>query len=317
MTLAVAPPWAAAEALGATAPELAGFQDEPLQMKSGTAGKTGFLHLGFERRGSHTILADLERRAPYMVQRALYCDQEMPDLPWVFLITTTGCLLQGDRLALDIALGKGAQAHVTTQSATKIHAMDANYAAQVQTITLADDAYLEFLPDPVIPHRRARFISDTRISVAATATLFLSEIIQPGRKHHHPDECFGATVVSVSTSAARPAGHAPLFTEKLVIDPGRYPMRQTGVMGSFDVFGNVIVCTPKAVADRIYARVEADVDTARGLAFGACRLPNDAGLIFKVLGVETAQVKAKVREFWRLVRQEAVDRNLPPPFFWR
>jgi urease accessory protein len=317
MTLAVAPPWAAAEALGATAPELAEFQDEPPQMKSGTAGKTGFLHLGFERRGSHTILAGLERRAPYMVQRALYCDQAMPDLPWVFLITTTGCLLQGDRLALDIALGKGARAHVTTQSATKIHAMDANYAAQVQTVTLADDAYLEFLPDPVIPHRRARFISDTRISVAATATLFLSEIIQPGRKHHHPDECFGATVVSVSTSAARPGGHAPLFTEKLVIDPGRYPMRQTGVMGSFDVFGNVIVCTPKAVADRIYARVEADVDIARGLAFGACRLPNDAGLIFKVLGVETAQVKAKVREFWRLVRQEAVDRNLPPPFFWR
>ena len=106
-----------------------------------------------------------------MVQRALYCDQEMPDLACVFLITTTGCLLQGDRLALDITLGPRAQAHVTTQSATKIHAMDANYAAQTQTITLADDAYLEFLPDPVIPHRRARFVSDTRISVAPTATL--------------------------------------------------------------------------------------------------------------------------------------------------
>ena len=244
MTLAASAPWAAAEALGASAPELAAFQDEPLQMKSGTAGKTGFLRLGFERRGSRTILANLERRAPYMAQRALYCDQEMPDLAWVFLITTTGCLLQGDRLALDITLGSGAQAHVTTQSATKIHAMDANYAAQTQTITLADDAYLEFLPDPVIPHRRARFISDTRISVAPTATLLFSEIIQPGRKHHHPDECFGATVMSISTSAARPDGRT-LFTEKLVIEPQRYPMRQTGVMDSFDVFGNVILCTPK------------------------------------------------------------------------
>ena len=74
-------------------------------MKSGTVGKTGFLRLGFEHRGSRTILANLERRAPYMAQRALYCDQEMPDLACVFLITTTGCLLQGDRLALDITLG--------------------------------------------------------------------------------------------------------------------------------------------------------------------------------------------------------------------
>ena len=204
MIPAAFPPWARAEALGASMPEFASFQDEPPQMSSGTVGKTGFLRLGFEHRSGKTILANLERRVPYMVQRALHCDEQMPGLAYVFLITTTGCLLQGDRLALDITLRPRAQAHVTSQSATKIHAMDANYAAQSQTITLADDAYLEFLPDPVIPHRHARFISDTQISVAPSATLLLSEIIQPGRKHHHPDECFGATVLSLSTAAARP-----------------------------------------------------------------------------------------------------------------
>jgi urease accessory protein len=314
--MATSVPWAAAEALGASAPELAAFQDEPLQMKSGTVGKTGFLHLGFERRGRRTILVKLERRAPYMAQRALYCDQEMPDLAWVFLITTTGCLLQGDRLALEVKLGSGARAHVTTQSATKIHAMDANYAAQTQTVALSDDAYLEFLPDPVIPHRNARFVSDTRISIAPTATLLLSDVIQPGRKHHHPDECFGTTVMLLSTSAVRTDGRT-LFTEKLLIDPRQYPMRQTGVMDSFDVFGNVILCTPRGNADRICARVEAEVDLVRGLAFGACRLPNDAGLIFKVLGRETAQVKAKVREFWGVVRKEVIGADLSPPFLWR
>jgi urease accessory protein len=311
-----AAPWAAAETLGASAPELAAFQDEPLQMKSGTAGKNGFLRLGFEHRGSRTILADLERRAPFMAQRALYCDQEMPALACVFLITTTGCLLQGDRLALDVTLGTGAQAHVTTQSAIRIHTMDANYAAQTQTITLGDDAYLEFLPDPVIPHRRARFVSDTRISIAPTATLLYSEIIQSGRKHHHPDECFGATVISISVAAARPDGR-PLFSEKLLIEPQKNPMRQTGVMDSFDVFGNVILCTTKDKADRIHQRVGADVDLVRGVAFGACRLPNDAGLIFKILGRETTQVKAKVREFWAVAREEVIGAGLPPPFLWR
>ena len=114
-------PWAAAEALGGSAPEMAAFQDEPLQMKSGTVGKSGFLRLGLECRGNRTILADLDRRAPYMAQRALYCDQAMPELACVFMITTTGCLLQGDRLALEVVLGPRARAHVTTQSATKIH----------------------------------------------------------------------------------------------------------------------------------------------------------------------------------------------------
>jgi urease accessory protein len=312
----VAAPWATAEALGASAPEFAAYQDEPAQMKSGTVGKTGFLRLGFELRGTHTILAELDRRAPYMAQRALYCDTGMPGLAHVFMITTTGCLLQGDRLALEIALGPGAQAHVTTQSATKIHTMDANYAAQVQTITLAEQSYLELLPDPLIPHRRARYLSDTRIRIASTATLLLSEIVQPGRKHHHPDECFGATLLSIATSASRLDGRM-LFSEKLIVEPQRYPVRQTGVMDSFDVFGNVILCTPKDKADRIYQRVEADVDFEGGLAYGACRLPNDAGLIFKVLGRDCSQVKMKVREFWGIVRKEVAGADLPPPCLWR
>jgi urease accessory protein len=285
-------------------------------MPSGAVGKAGFLHLGFTRRDGRTILADLDYRIPYRAQRAIYCDDAMPDLAHVFLITTTGCLLQGDRMALDIALGQGARAHVTTQSATKIHSMDANYAAQTQTLALADDAYLEFLPDPIIPHRRARFVSDTRISVAPSATLLYAEIIQPGRKHHHPEECFGAAVLSMALEVARPGGGA-LFTEKLLIEPQRYGMRQTGVMGSFDVFGNVLVCTPKETAERICQRTGAEVDLAGGLAFGACRLPNDAGLIFKVLGRETAPVKAKVREFWGVVREEIAGARVPPPFLWR
>ncbi len=316
MIPAAFPPWARAETLGASMPEFAPFQDEPPQMRSGTVGKTGFLRLGFERRSGQTILANLERRVPYMVQRALHCDEAMPGLAYIFLITTTGCVLQGDRLALDVTLGPGAQAHLTSQSATKIYAMDANYAGQSQTITLADEAYLEFLPEPVIPHRHARFLSDTQISVAPSATLLFSEMVQSGRKHYHPDECFGATVLSISTSAVRPDGRA-LFAEKLVMEPRRYVMRQTGVMNDFDVFANVILCAPKDKADRIYERTDANVNLEEGVAVGACRLPNDAGLIFKVLGRDTAQVKAKVREFWETVREEIVGAALPPRYLWR
>jgi urease accessory protein len=285
-------------------------------MASGAVGKTGFLRLGFERRGDHTILAELDRRAPYMAQRALYPDRAMPDQAWLFMITTSGCVLQGDRLALEVALAPGARAHVTTQSATKVHSMDANYAVQTQSITVADGAYLEFLPEPLIPHRRARFLSDTRIVIAPTATALYAEIVQPGRKHHHPDESFGATLLSLSLEAARPDGRV-LFTEKLVIDPARRPARQTGVMGTFDVLGNVVLLAPTEVADRVYARIDAEVDLAEGVAFGACRLPNDAGLIFKVLGRETAQVRARVREFWAVARQESTGSAIPPPFFWR
>ena len=301
-------------AIDAGAP-FAAFQDEPRQMRSGAVGKTGRLRLGFEQRGERTVLADLESRTPYLAQRALHCDPTLPDLAWLFVITTAGCILQGDRMQLEIALGAGARAHVTTQSATKVHSMDANYALQTQSLTLDDGAYLEFLPEPLIPHRQARFASETRITVAPSATLLYSEIVQPGRKYHHPDECFGATVLSLATEAARPDGRM-LFVEKLLAEPARRPMRQTGVMDGFDVFANVILCTPPEQAERVHDLVGAAVDHAAGLAYGACRLPNDAGLIFKVLGRETAPVKAKVREFWSVVRREVAGGDIPA-FFWR
>jgi urease accessory protein len=309
-------PWAAAEAIGLAAAELAAFQDEPPQMASGAVGKTAFLRLGFERREERTILADLDRRAPYMAQRVLYPDPALPDLAWLFMITTSGCVLQGDRLALEIDVAAGARAHVTTQAATKIHSMDANYAVQTQTVSVGENAYLEFLPEPMIPHRRARFLSETRITVAPTATVLYGEIVQSGRKHHHPDESFGVTLLSLAVEAGRPSGEA-LFSEKLLIEPARYPARQTGVMGGFDVFANVVLLAPKEIADRVDARVGAEVDLAAGVAFGACRLPNDAGLVFKALGHETAEVRARVREFWAAVREEATGSALTPPFFWR
>ncbi len=44
---------------------------------------------------------------------------------------------------------------------------------------------------------------------------------------------------------------------------------------------------------------------------GTSRHPDDAGLVYKVLGKETKPVKAKVREFWQLVRHQALGARVP------
>ena len=186
------------------APELAPYQDQPPQMPAGVVGKNGYLHLGFAQR------------PPLLAQQALYYDEGMPDLPHVMIICTAGGVLQGDRQTIEIALATGAEAHVTTQSATKIQEMDANFAAQVQDIALGDNAYLEYLPDPVIPYRNARFITRTRVRVPLSATLLYSEILMPGRTHYRSGERFEYALFSSTIRAERPDG-AALCTEKFVV----------------------------------------------------------------------------------------------------
>jgi urease accessory protein len=298
------------------APELTPYQDEPKQLPSGAPGKNAFLRLGFERRGEKTALIHLDRRAPLLVQQALYCDEEMPTLPCVMIISTSGGILQGDRNKIEIDLAPHTQAHVTTQSATKIQEMDANYASQTQEIVLGEAAYLEYLPDPIIPYKNARFISHTRVSIPQSATLLYSEILMPGRKYYKDGELFEYDLFSSTVAAERPCG-AELFVEKFIIEPHRSGLRQRGVMGDYDVFANVLLLTPKENFDRICEQTEAVMDCERQLAAGVSRLPNDAGLVFKVLGMEREPVQAKVREFWTVVRQQVVGAKVPEKFPWR
>ncbi len=308
--------WDRVQTLGANAIELAPYQDEPPQMNSGAVGKNAFLHMGFERRGARTVMVNVDRRVPFLVQRALHWDIGMPDMACVFVLTTSGGTLQGDRYTMEIDVEAGASAHVTTQSATKIQSMDHNYAAQVQVLRLREGAYLEYIPEPIIPYRGSRFITDTRIEMHPSATLIYSEILVPGRRYHSPDEYFGFDVFSSTITGYTPEG-SETYSEKFVLEPRKRPLRQLGVMGAYDIYANVMLLTPKASADAISAKIGADLHPQRQIAYGVSKLPNEAGLVFKILGDEVGPVKEKLREFQAIVREVVKNASLPPQFMWR
>ena len=300
-----------------SAREMVNYLREPEAMYVGAPGKHGYLRLGFELDSSgKSILRDLERRAPLIVQQELYFDEKMPEMPCVYILSSGGPNIDGDRYRQDITVKKDAYAHVSTGAATKLAEMKYNYSGLVQNIVLEDNAYLEFIPEPVIPCRHTRFISDTRLSVAENATVFYSEIFMGGRKYYKDGELFEYDVLSVCSHGERPDG-TQLFREKFVIDPRVENPRNLGIMSSFDVFANVIVMTPKEKADIIYEKTDAFLDRKNKIAAGITRLPNDAGLLYKVLGMEPGPVKKIVREFCSQVRMAVKGKPLFEEFPWR
>lgn len=297
--------------------EVGGYKTEPGQMRAAGPGKIGELRLGFSLRGGRSVLHDLYRVAPLLVQQALYFDEAMPELPIVPIISVGGGILQGDRYKIDITVEEGACAQVTTQSASRVHQMDANYASQHQMVTLESGTYLEYLPDFTILYRDSRFINQTDIVIAEDATLLYGEMILAGRKHHHVDERFGFDLLSMAVSARRPDGRK-LFAEKLLVEKGDPTIDYPAVMKGFDAFANIMCLTPPEVAARIKARFETHFpDEARRAVSGVCRLPNAAGLMLRVVGVETYDVRREVHRFWKVVREEARGRTLPREFLWR
>lgn len=297
--------------------EAAPYLTPPRAMYVGAPGKQGYLRMGFQLDASgKSIMRDWERRAPIIVQQELYFDEAMPEMPCVYILSSGGQNVDGDRYRQEITMQEGSFAWVSTGAATKIGEMYDNYSGMVQKLRLDRDSYLEFMPEPVIPCRHARFICDTEIEIDATATLFYSEIYMAGRKYYKEGEMYEYDMISVTSHAHRPEGEM-LFREKFIIRPEIFSPRTLGAMGEYDVFANVIVLTPPEKGEEIFEKTEAFIDRKNRIAAGITRLPNNAGLLYKVVGMEPGPVKKMVREFCSTVRMAVKGRPVPPEFPWR
>jgi len=153
--------------------------------------------------------------------------------------------------------------------------------------------------------------------VAEDATVLYGEMVMPGRKHHHADERFGFDLLSMSIEVSRPDG-TQLFSEKLLIEKDDRRIDLPAVMKDFDCFANIVCLTTPAIAARIDQRFQNVFGTkeAQRVISGVSQLPNGAGLILRVVGIESYDVRAEVRKFWKVVREEARNRTLADELLW-
>ena len=70
-----------------------------------------------------SILRELERHTPIIVQQELYFDEAMPTMPCVYLLSSGGPNVDGDRYEHYITLRRNAFAHISTGAATKLAEM--------------------------------------------------------------------------------------------------------------------------------------------------------------------------------------------------
>src|SRR5918994_6789927 len=151
--------------------------------KVGKSGKVGILRLKLERDSAtgKTVIREQYSRVPLLAQRAMYLEETLPAMAYVYIVSPSGGILQGDRYRIDIALGNNTFAHVTTQGATRIYKMENNYASQIVNIKVEDESYFEYIPDQIIPFRNSKFYQEVELTIHNNATTIYSEMIVPGR----------------------------------------------------------------------------------------------------------------------------------------
>ena len=284
-------------------------------------GREGRLYLSL-RRGhdsdTKTRLTGCRSEPPLSVQRALYCEPGLPDMAYVYVASTSGGILQGDRHAISIGLGADAMAHVTTQGATRIYGtnrgaggaagLEAVAAArQALRISMGERSYLEYIPDQTIPYAGSVFWQDVELSIHDTATLAYAEILSPGRAGM--GESFAYRLYGTRIRAVDQDGGFR-FADAARITPLDSRVDAFGVMGGYDTVASVYVITEQRYVESLQKGIDEMIlqnHDGSDVTGGAAVMSGGAGVLVRLLGTGTEHVRSAVDGAAGLVRRTVLD----------
>ena len=287
-------------------PEVLAYSSDLAQLGVGKAGKLGALVLRLEQDKSNgkTSVKEQYSRVPLYTQRALYLEEKLSNMAYMYIISPSGGILQGDRYRMDITLRNHAFAHITTQGATRIYRMEKNYATQIINIDVGEDCYFEYIPDQVIPYRDSRFYQEANLSVHDSATLLYSEIITPGRvasgEHFDYDICY-------MKATARDHNGSLKFIDVAMLEPKKRDMNVFGVLSNHDVVANMYIITKNKKLQEINIAVNAALKAVPKVYAGASILPSNCGVGIRILGNTASELRNVIYEIIRVVRKIVLD----------
>jgi urease accessory protein len=173
----------------------------------------------------------------------MFVDEQQP--PWralrafpqsngsalVHLHNVSGGVVAGDHLTLDIDVGTGSAAQVTTTGATRLyrHRPASSDSEQHTNIRIGEGALLEYLPDVLIPFAASRHQQHTRITLADSAKLFWWETVAPGRQAMGETFAFDSLRIETEVRTAQ----RPLLLEKLLLEPAKRRLTSAARLGPY------------------------------------------------------------------------------------
>ena len=263
-----------------------------------------------QKNAEGTVLRLLDQEPPWKVVRGFTSES---GASLIHLNNVSGGVLGGDQLDLQVQVGPGASAQITSTGATRVYrSRDGSPARSCTQVSLAENSLLELLPDALIPYADSSFDQRTCIHLGAGASLFWWEVIAPGREA--AGEVFQYRSLRLETRLC--AEGVPLALERFHLEPMRRPLASAARLGSHRYLATFFICRVGEDADR-WRAIEHE------LAVIASRLsqPGDAlwgvttlarnGIVVRGLTRGSRAVWPGLYEFWRaakfeLLGQEAV-----------
>ncbi|HEU5196322.1 MAG TPA: urease accessory protein UreD [Methylomirabilota bacterium] len=259
----------------------------------GRVGRDGALHLAFERRGAATVLAACRSTLPLQVLAPVALDDPAAV---VSMLNPTGGVLSGDRLTVEIDVGAGAHACLTTPSATRVYRSGGAPAVQTVHARLAPGAICEWVPDHTIPSPGAILDQSLVFEVGQGATLLAIDAWAAGRVAR--GEAWSFTRLASTLTVSDDAG--PLLHDRFVLAGGR-DWSARGFTDGCAYFASVALITD-AGFEEFLAALPLVTPALGGVALGAARLARRGALV-RCVAQSAPALTGALQAVWALARR--------------
>ena len=271
-------------------------------------GKVGILRLKLEKDSAtgNTVIKEQYSRVPLLAQRAMYLEETVPAMAFVYIVSPSGGILQGDRYQIDIKVGNNTFAHVTTQGATRIYRMEKNYASQTININVEEEGYFEYIPDQIIPFRNSRFYQEVNFNVHDNATMIYSEVIVPGRVAS--GEAFEYDICYIKTVGRNQLGKIR-FMDVVKLDPKNNNLKTEGILGKYKVVGTTYIVTKESYVKNLQHEIGERIkgfEVRSTISGGTSIISARQGIIIRILGNSAEDVKKIIFDIVGIARKQIV-----------
>ncbi len=268
----------------------------------------GLLEIAFKRASNDkTVLRRQAQRFPLRMTVPMYLDPADPSMAFLYVQNPTGAVIAGDQLTINVTAERGSRVHVTTQSATKLHAMAGGSGRQLTTLRVCQDAYLEHIPDILIPQAGSNFSQLLTVELEDGGCFVGAETIGPGRRLN--DELFQYQQLDFETRVN--LNGELLCVDRLKLNPSQRPLRRAGSFGIHQYLVTLLVAAP----GRDLAALASMIDSVLGADPNSCgaagQLPNGAGVMARILASDKEAADRARKSAWLAARQMLIGLPLP------
>jgi urease accessory protein len=240
-------------------------------------------------------------RWPFTVTRTFHIDTDPAELLTLIVQTASGAILATDSLTQRFRVGPGAAAQVRTQGATPVYRAPAGVEATERIrLTIEEDGFFEYLPDPKILFADASVSQHLCVQLAPGAVAVVSEaFVRRGLAEADDFHHFAAEMLIETRDR-----QVVVFDRRDLAGLPRYG----GQRARYVAHGTLTVATFSKVAiDRLSERIEARTSSIKGLYSAISPMPNDSGVSLRVAAVDGRCLREGLQAGWSASREHLID----------